>query len=80
MQTFIIAVVTKFSSIDMKSGGKKTVQDLKDELKLITASEATWEIWIQLFNAHNNGDIVNPHSEKTYKSDTKSKVPPMLRE
>ena len=35
---------------------------------------------MRLFDAHNNGDIINPDSEETYKSDTKSKVPPILRE
>ena len=79
-QAFSTAIVTKFSSIDMKSGGKKTVQDLKGELKLITASEQTWAIWMRLFNAHNRGEIVNPDTEKTYLSDKKSKVPPILRE
>lgn len=80
LQTFVTAMVTKFSSIDMKAGGKKTVQDLKGELKLITASEETWKIWMRVFDAHNHGQIINCDTEKTYKSEPKSKIPPMLRE
>ena len=64
----------------MKTSGMKTVQELKGELKLITATEETWAIWLRLFDAHNNGDLVNPDTENTYKSDSKVKVPPILRE
>ena len=64
----------------MKTNGKKTVQELKGELKLITASEETWAIWLRLFDAHNNGDLVNPDTENTYKVDSKGKVPPIIRE
>ena len=64
----------------MKTSGMKTVHELKGELKLITATEETWAIWLRLFDAHNNGDLVNPNTENTYKSDSKIKVPPILRE
>ena len=64
----------------MKTGGKKPVEELKGELKLITASEETWAIWTRVFDAHNIGDIVNPNSENMYKMDPKSEVPPILRE
>ncbi len=80
LQTFSAAIVTKFSSIDMKASAKKTVQDLKGELKLITASEETWKIWVRLFDAHNQGELVNPDTENTYAEDSKAKVPPLLRE
>ena len=64
----------------MKTSGKKTVQELKGELKLITALEETWTIWLRLFDAHNNGDLVNPDTEDTFKNDSKIKVPPILKE
>ena len=80
LQTFSNAILTKFSSIDMKTSGMKTVMELKGELKLITASAETWAIWLRLFDAHNNGDLVNPDTENTYRSDPKIKVPPILRE
>ena len=64
----------------MKTSGKKTVQELKGELKLITALEETWTISLRLFDAHNNGDLVNPDTEDTYKNDLKIKVPPILKE
>ena len=64
----------------MKTSGMKTVMELKGELKLITATEDTWAIWLRLFDAHNNGDLVNPDTENTYRSDPKIKVPPILRE
>ena len=35
---------------------------------------------MRLFDAHNNGDLVNPDTENTYKTDSKVKVPPILRE
>ena len=72
--------MTRFSSIDMKTSRMKTVMELKGELKLITATEETWAIWLRIFDAHNNGDLVNPDTENTYKSDSKVKVPPILRE
>ena len=80
LQTFSNAIIIKFSSIDMKTSGKKTVQELKGELKLITATEATWAIWMRFFYAHKNGNLVNPDSEKPYKSDTISKILPILKE
>ena len=76
LQTFSAAIVTKFSSIDMKTSGKKTVQDLNGELKLITSSHETWKIWMRLFDAHDEGEIVNPDTENTYKEDNKAKIPP----
>ena len=74
------AILTKFSSIDMKTNGKKTVQELKGEFKFITATEETWAIWLRLFDAHNNGDLVNPDTGNTYKIDSNVKTPPILRE
>jgi hypothetical protein len=64
----------------MKTGGMKTVQDLKGELKLITASDRTWAIWVRVFHAHNNGELINLETEKKYNEDLKIKVPPILRE
>jgi len=64
----------------MKTSGKKIVQESKCELKLITVSEETWAIWLQLFDAQNNRDLVNPYTEDTYKNDSKIKVPPILKE
>jgi hypothetical protein len=58
----------------------KTVQELKGELKLITASERTWAIWMRLFHAHSNEEVVNLETEKKYNEDLKIKVPPILRE
>ena len=80
LQTFSNVILTKFSSIDMKTSGMKTVQKLKGELKLITATKETWAIWLRLFDAHNNGDLINPDADNTYKSDSKVKVSPILRE
>ena len=80
MQAFSSAIVTKFSSIDMKQSGMKTVQDLKGELKLITSSDRTWAIWMRVFHAHSNGELINLETEKKYKEDLKIKVPPILRE
>ena len=80
LQAFSSAIVTKFSSIDMKSSGMKTVHELKGEIKLITASERTWAIWVRVFHAHNNGDLINLETEKKYNEDLKIKVPPILRE
>ena len=78
LQTFSNAILTKFSSIDMKTSGIKTVMELKVELKLITATEETWAIWLRLFDAHNDGDLVNPDTENTFKSDSKVKVKRVL--
>jgi len=64
----------------MKTSHTKTMKELKAELKLITSTEETWAIWCRLFDAHNNGDLVNPDTENTYKSDPKGKIPPILRE
>ena len=64
MQTFNNAIITKFSSIDMKM-----VRELKGKLKLITVSKETWEIWMRLFNAHNNREFVNLDMKNTYKQD-----------
>ena len=64
----------------MKRSKRKTVQELKSELKFITATEETWAIWLRLFEAHNNGELVNHDTENTYKIDSKVKTPPILRE
>ena len=80
LQIISNAILTKFSSIDMKTNGMKTVMELKGELKLITATAETWVIWLRLFDAHNNGDLINPDTENTYRSDPKIKVPPIFRE
>lgn len=64
----------------MKTSATKTVMELKGELKLITSTDRTWNMWCRVFDSHNNGDIVNPETENTYKSDPKVKVPPILRE
>jgi len=76
LQSFSSAIVTKFSSIDLKKENTKTVQELKGEIKLITATQETWNIWMRLFEAHNNGELVDVETENTFKSDTKSKHPP----
>jgi hypothetical protein len=80
LQAFSGAIVTKFSNIDMKSSGMKTVQELKGEIKLIIASERTWTIWVRVFHAHNNGELINLETEKKYNEDLKIKVSPILRE
>ena len=64
----------------MKTSCMKTMMELKGEVKLITTTEETWENWLRLFNAHNNGDLVNLDTENTYRSDPKIKVPPILKE
>ena len=64
----------------MKTSATKTVMELKGELKLITSSDSTWEMWCRVFDSHNVGNIVNPETEVTYKSDPKVKIPPILRE
>ena len=76
---FSSAIVTKFASIDMRVQ-KKTVADLKGELKLITASGETWATWMRLFDQHSKGELVNPETETMYKSDPKLKIPALLRE
>lgn len=70
----------KFSSIDMKTSATKMVMELKGELKLITFTDATWDLWCRVFNSHDNGNIVNLETKTTYKSDPKMKVPPILYE
>ena len=80
LEKFGNAILTKFSSIDMKTSGKKTVHELKCELKLITATEETWAMWLRLFDAHNNRHLVNPDTENIFKTDSKMKIPPILRE
>ena len=64
----------------MKTSATKTVVELKGELKLITSTDTTWDMWCRVFDCHNIGDIVNPETEVTYRSDPKLKVPPILRE
>lgn len=64
----------------MKTSATKTVTELKGEMKLITSSDTTWDMWCRVFDCHNIGDIVNPDTEMAYKSEPKSKVPPILRE
>ena len=53
----------------MKTNAKKMVKELKIELKQIIAIEDTWAIWLRLYDAQNNVDIVNLDNKNTYKSD-----------
>jgi len=64
----------------MKQSGMKTMQDLKGEIKLITASERTWAIWVRVFHAHSKGELISLDTDKKYNEDLKVKVPPLLRE
>lgn len=49
----------------MKKNGMKIIQELKGELKFISITEETWAIWLRLFDAHNNGNLVNLDTKNT---------------
>lgn len=50
------------------------------ELKPITSTHSTRDIWCRVSNYYNNNDFVNPEMEVTYKSNLKVKVPPIFKE
>ena len=80
LQAFCDAMVDKFSSIDMKSTTTKSVLELKGELRLICCNTDTWELWMQFFDAHSSGDLVNPDTEEKYSGEKTGEAPPLLRE
>lgn len=64
----------------MKTNATKMVMELKGKLKLITSTNATWDMWCRVFDNHNHNNIVNLKIEMTYKNDSKVKVFPILME
>lgn len=56
------------------------MQELKGELKLITATEEIWAIWLRLFDAHNNEDLVNLDIKNTCKTVLQVKIPTIIKE
>lgn len=73
-------MVDKFSSIDMKSTAVKKVLELKGELRLICCDKETWTIWVQFFDAHTNGELINPDTEEKYSAGKDDDLPILLRE
>ena len=73
-------MVDKFSSIDMRSTGTKSILELKGELRLIRCNNDTWDLWTQFFDLHSSGDLVNPDMEEKYNVVAGGECPPLNKE
>jgi hypothetical protein len=62
LQTFNTLSVNRFQSInpDKDGGLVKEIADLKNEVKIITSPDETFELWKEFLEKHSTGGLINP--------------------
>jgi hypothetical protein len=62
LQTFNTLIVSRFQSInpDKDGGSVRGIADLKNEVKIITSSDETFELWKEFLEKHSTGGLINP--------------------
>ena len=62
LQTFCTLIVNRFQSINPEKDGLtvRNIADLKNEVKIITLSDETFELWKEFLEQHSTGGLINP--------------------
>jgi hypothetical protein len=62
LQTFNTLIVSRFQSINpIKDGGSvRGIADLKNEVKIITSLDETFNLWKEFLEKHSIGGLINP--------------------
>jgi hypothetical protein len=62
LQTFNTLIVSRFQSInpDKDSGSVRGIANLKNEVKIITSPDKTFELWKEFLEKHSIGGLINP--------------------
>jgi hypothetical protein len=61
LQTFNTLIVSRFQSInpDKDGGSVRGIADLKNEIKIITSPDETFELWKEFLEKHSTGGLIN---------------------
>jgi hypothetical protein len=61
LQTFNTLIVSRFQSINPdKDGGLiREIADLKNEVKIITSLDETFELWKEFLDKHSTSSLIN---------------------
>ena len=60
MQLFKYQMITKFSAIDNSTARQKQYSELRGEIYLITSPDHVWDKWERVFEAHEEGELIDP--------------------
>jgi hypothetical protein len=69
LQTFNKLIISRFQSInpDKDSGSVRGIFDLKNEVKIITSPNETFELWKEFLEKHSTGGLINPDTRVWFK-------------
>lgn len=64
LKTFSMLIISQFESINLKKDGKtvRRIFDLKNEIKIITSPNKTFEHWKEFLEKHSTSGVINPNT------------------
>lgn len=70
IQKFFGLIVSRFQIINLKQEGAKVkhIQDVKNEIKIITLLVDIFGLWEEFLERHNSRHLINPETRLTYNS------------
>lgn len=81
MQLFKYQMITKFSAIDNSTARQKQYSELRGEIYLITSPDHVWDKWERVFEAHEEGELIDPDTGHFYRENPRYKpLKPLMRE
>jgi hypothetical protein len=68
LQTFNTLIVNRFQSINPDKDGDSVrgIADLKNEVKIITSPDKTFELWKEFLEKHSTGGLINPDTRDRF--------------